>query len=111
VTFFRQMGGSFGTAVFGAIITSQVAAHLAELLPSLPPGAAPNTSDVEAIRRLPADLQDPVIQAFSLSMHDAFLAAVPVVLLALVFACLIKERPLTTRESAEEHAAASMAAH
>jgi EmrB/QacA subfamily drug resistance transporter len=111
VTFFRQMGGSFGTAVFGAIITSQVAAHLADLLPSLPPGGAPNTSDVEAIRRLPAELQDPVIQAFSLSMHDAFLAAVPVVLLALVFACLIKERPLTTRESAKEHAEASMTAH
>jgi hypothetical protein len=51
-----------------------------------------------------------VIHAFSLSMHDAFLAAVPVVLLALVFACLIKERPLTTRESAQEHAEASMAA-
>jgi EmrB/QacA subfamily drug resistance transporter len=110
VTFFRQMGGSFGTAVFGAIITSQVAAHLADLLPSLPPGGAPDTSDVEAIRRLPAEIQDPVIQAFSLSMHDAFLAAVPVVLLALVFACLIKERPLTTRESAQEHAEASMAA-
>jgi EmrB/QacA subfamily drug resistance transporter len=103
VTFFRQMGGSFGTAVFGAIITSQVAAHLAELLPNLPPGAAPNTSDVQAIRSLPPDLQEPVIHAFSLSMHDAFLTAIPVVLVALVVATLIKERPLTTRESAAEH--------
>jgi EmrB/QacA subfamily drug resistance transporter len=105
VTFFRQMGGSFGTAVFGAIITSQVAAHLADLLPSLPPGATPNTSDVQAIRGLPPELQEPVVHAFALSMHDAFLAAVPVVLLALVISLLIKEKPLHTRQSAEASAA------
>ncbi|HEX2174649.1 MAG TPA: MDR family MFS transporter [Nocardioidaceae bacterium] len=105
VTFFRQMGGSFGTAVFGAIITSQVTAHLADLLPGLPPGETPNTSDVEAIRALPPEVQEPVVHAFALSMHDAFLTAVPVVLLALVVATLIKERPLTTRQSAAEAAA------
>jgi EmrB/QacA subfamily drug resistance transporter len=102
VTFFRQMGGSFGTAVFGAIITSQLATHLREFLPSLPPGAAPNTSDVQAIHALPPAIQGPVIHAFSLSMHDAFLAAVPVVVLALLVATLIKERPLHTRQSAAE---------
>jgi EmrB/QacA subfamily drug resistance transporter len=100
VTFFRSMGGSFGTAVFGAIITSQVAAHLAELLPRMPAGGAPDTSNVQAIRALPPRLQEPVVEAFALSMHDAFLAAVPVVLLGLVAAVLIKERPLTTRQSA-----------
>jgi EmrB/QacA subfamily drug resistance transporter len=100
VTFFRSMGGSFGTAVFGAIITSQVAAHLAELLPRMPSGGAPDTSNVQAIRALPPRLQEPVVEAFALSMHDAFLAAVPVVLLGLVAAVLIKERPLTTRQSA-----------
>lgn len=110
VTFFRQMGGSFGTAVFGAIITTQVAAYLAELTPNLPPGATPDTSNVEAIRALPPQLQEPVVQAFSLSMQDAFLFAVPVVLVALVVAVFIKERPLTTRQSAardNEQAAAA----
>jgi EmrB/QacA subfamily drug resistance transporter len=100
VTFFRQMGGSFGTAVFGAIITSQVAVHLAELLPGLPSGQTPNTSDVQAIRSLPPQVREPVVEAFSLSMHDAFLTAIPVVLVSLVVAMLIKERPLTTRQSA-----------
>jgi EmrB/QacA subfamily drug resistance transporter len=111
VTFFRQMGGSFGTAVFGAIITSQLAVHLREFLPTLPPGGTPNTSDVRAIRALPAAIQEPVVHAFSLSMHDAFLAAIPVVLLALVFAALIKERPLTTRAGAAEKAEAAAVAH
>jgi EmrB/QacA subfamily drug resistance transporter len=107
VTFFRQMGGSFGTAVFGAIITSRLAVHMRELLPSVPPGGAPNTSDVQAIRSLPPQLQEPVVHAFSLSMHDAFLSAVPVVLLALVAAALIKERPLHTRQSAGQSTAAA----
>jgi EmrB/QacA subfamily drug resistance transporter len=110
VTFFRQMGGSFGTAVFGAIITSQVAVYLADLLPGLPAGARPDTSDVQAIRALPPQVQEPVVHAFSLSMQDAFTAAVPVVLLALVVATLIKERPLTTRQSAVEQAEAAAAA-
>ena len=111
VTFFRQMGGSFGTAVFGAIITSQVAAHLSDLLPNMPAGATPNTSDVQAIRSLPPQLQEPVVHAFALSMHDAFLAAVPVVLLALVVSLLIKEKPLHTRQSAAERAEAAAAVH
>ena len=33
VAFFRQMGGSFGTALFGAILTSRLSVHLAEVLP------------------------------------------------------------------------------
>jgi EmrB/QacA subfamily drug resistance transporter len=111
VTFFRQMGGSFGTAVFGAIITSQLAVHLAALLPSLPGGSTPNTSDVQAIRSLPPQIREPVVEAFALSMHDAFLAAIPVVLVSLVVALLIKERPLTTRASAAEKAEAAAAAH
>jgi predicted MFS family arabinose efflux permease len=107
VTFFRQMGGSFGTAVFGAIISSQVAVHLAQLLPGVPVGQAPNTSDVTAIRALPPQVREPVVEAFALSMHDAFLAAIPVVLVSLVVALLIKERPLTTRQSAVEKAEAA----
>ena len=30
-TFFRAIGGSFGTAVFGAIFSNQLAAHLSSL--------------------------------------------------------------------------------
>ena len=32
-TFFRSLGGSFGTALFGAVLTSQLAIRLASLLP------------------------------------------------------------------------------
>ena len=32
VTFFRQMGGAFGTALFGAILSSRLATHMADVL-------------------------------------------------------------------------------
>jgi len=40
VTFFRQMGGSFGTALFGAILSSRLAVHITEAMQQAPAGAA-----------------------------------------------------------------------
>src|SRR5205823_14229796 len=37
-TFFRSIGGSFGTAVFGAILSNQLASHLSSLASSLSHG-------------------------------------------------------------------------
>src|SRR6185437_2281537 len=44
-TFLRSMGGSFGVALFGAVLTNQLAANLRDLLPGgrLPPGVSPDT--------------------------------------------------------------------
>jgi len=104
VTFFRQMGGSFGTAVFGAIITSRVAVHLAELMPG-GVGAVPDTNDLTAIRALPAAAQEQVVEAFSMSIGEAFLTGVPLLVVALALALFIKEKPLGTRELAPERPA------
>jgi EmrB/QacA subfamily drug resistance transporter len=94
VTFFRQLGGTFGTAVFGAIITSRVAVHLAGLLPG---ATAPDVDDIAAIKALPPRLHEPVVEAFTLSMHEAFLAGVPLLAVAFTLAWFIKEKPLTAR--------------
>ncbi|HET7327014.1 MAG TPA: MDR family MFS transporter [Nocardioidaceae bacterium] len=96
VTFFRQMGGSFGTAVFGAIITSRVAAHLGQL-PGTAASAMPDTNDLTAIRGLPPAIRERVIEAFSLSIGEAFLTGVPLMVVAFVVAWFIKERPLGAR--------------
>ncbi len=103
VTFFRQMGGSFGTALFGAILSSRLAVHMAEATASLP-RAQRGTADldevannVELIKALPEPLHGLVTQAFSMSLHDTFLAAVPLTLVALAVALFLKEVPLTGR--------------
>ena len=106
VAFFRQMGGAFGTALFGAILSSRLAVHMSEAVQDLPPGATPPpgntealTSDVQAINALPEPLHGLVTGAFSASLSEMFLTAVPLVVVALVVAFFIKEVPLATRQA------------
>ncbi|HEX5769530.1 MAG TPA: MDR family MFS transporter [Nocardioidaceae bacterium] len=106
VAFFRQMGGSFGTALFGAILSSRLAVHLTDAMRNAPAGTPesavgnPETmaNDVQAIQALPDPLRELVTGAFSNALHDMFLSAVPVVVVALAVAFFIKEVPLGTRE-------------
>jgi EmrB/QacA subfamily drug resistance transporter len=106
VTFFRQMGGSFGTALFGAILSSRLAVHIADALRNAPQAASAHgghigdvTNNVQAIKGLPEPLHSLVTGAFSMSLHDTFLSAVPLVAIALVVAFFLKEVPLASRES------------
>ncbi len=106
VTFFRQMGGSFGTALFGAVLSSRLAVHIADALAQAPASAARTaglgdvTNNVQAIRALPEPVRSLVTGAFSESLHDVFLTAVPLVAVALVVAFFLKEKPLATRDAA-----------
>jgi hypothetical protein len=109
VTFFRMMGGTFGTAVFGAILTSRLATHLAEQFATLGGSGASaqvptgNISDnVQTIKALPEPIHGLVLNGFAATLDDVFLWAVPVVLVALAVAFFIKEVPLKSREAASE---------
>ncbi len=107
VAFFRQMGGSFGTALFGAILSSRLAVHLGDAMATAPAGADPDlvgnvdelANDVQAIQALPEPLHGLVTGAFSDALSDMFLTAVPLVLVALAVAFFIKEVPLATRDA------------
>jgi EmrB/QacA subfamily drug resistance transporter len=104
VTFFRQMGGSFGTALFGAILSSRLAVHIADAMKQAPAGSATGkvgnvANDVQAIKALPEPLHSLITGAFSASLHDVFLSAVPLVAIALVVAFFLKEKPLATRDA------------
>jgi EmrB/QacA subfamily drug resistance transporter len=56
-TFFRSIGGSFGTAVFGAIFSNLLASHVSSLISSLPPGFNINNAEnALAIQHLPTAL-------------------------------------------------------
>jgi EmrB/QacA subfamily drug resistance transporter len=107
VQFFRQMGGSFGAALFGAILSSRLAVHLAEAASGAPAGTLPSSglgdvsNDVDAIRALPEPAQGLVTGAFSDAMSEMFLVALPIVGVALVIGLFLKEIPLATRESSE----------
>jgi len=111
VTFFRFMGGTFGAAVFGAILSSRLVVHLAEQFATLPAhgsGASIPTggisNNVQRIQGLPEPIHGLVLNGFAESLHDVFLWAVPVLLVALAVSFFIPEVPLKAREAAGEDA-------
>ncbi|MFI5661679.1 DHA2 family efflux MFS transporter permease subunit [Streptomyces sp. NPDC051684] len=97
-TFFRSIGASFGVAIFGTIFANQLASRLGDALTGrqLPPGVTPDSlgADPRGIAALPPDVRDPVIHAYSTSITDVFLYAVPITLLAFALALLLHEDPL-----------------
>ncbi len=104
VTFFRQMGGSFGTALFGAILSSRLAVHIADAMKDAPAGSATGNvgdvaNNVQAIKALPEPVHSLITGAFSASLHDVFLSAVPLVAVALAVSFFLKEKPLGTRDA------------
>ena len=101
ITFFRQMGGSIGAALFGAVLSSRLAHYLAEQLAraGISPGAGgPNVdaNNVQAIQHLAEPVRSVVLGAFTNALDDVFLVGVPFVAIAIVVALLLKEEPLRT---------------
>jgi MFS family permease len=99
-TFFRQMGAAIGTALFGAVLTSRLATHLAAQVASapgrVPRAGTPGTNNVQAIQHLPEPLKHLVLTAFAQALDDVFLVCVPIIAVALVVAFFLKEVPLRT---------------
>jgi nitrate/nitrite transporter NarK len=103
VTFFRSMGGALGTALFGAILNTRLATHLSEVIPAdaqAQLGAATGSvNDITAIRSLPEPVKTWVLTAFTESMDDVFLIAVPFMAVAFVIALTMREKPLAGRSA------------
>src|SRR5699024_6424164 len=97
VNFFRQIGASFGTALIGSLFVSRLADNLAD---SLPPSAAgqlgesANAMTSEKLAQLPPDLADTFVKAYSDALMPLYLYLVPLLLLGVLMACLLKEKPL-----------------
>ncbi|MFE9433281.1 MDR family MFS transporter [Streptomyces sp. NPDC006640] len=105
VTFFRTLGSSFGTAVFGTIYTNALKPNLADGVRSAAEAGAVSPAVVaraaqspEALHRLPARTARPVIEAYADTIHTVFLWTVPVALLGFVVALFLKQVEL--RDSA-----------
>ncbi|WP_204012638.1 MDR family MFS transporter [Virgisporangium aurantiacum] len=98
VTFFRTLGSSFGTAIFGTLYANKLGPSLSAALaadPGLPPAAAHSP---EALRALPAAQAAPIINAYADTIGYVFRWVVPVAVLGFLVAWLLKELPL--RDSA-----------
>jgi hypothetical protein len=99
-TFFRQMGGTIGAAIFGAVLANRLALHLTEQLgpaaSAMQSSGAIETNNIQAIQALPEPIKSAVLMAFTRALDDVFLVGVPVVALALIVAFFLDEIPLRT---------------
>ncbi|WSL44594.1 MFS transporter [Streptomyces sp. NBC_01268] len=100
-TYFRQIGGSVGAAVFGTLFASRLDAALADRLPEDGAGALPAADSItpQAVHTLPPALRDAFVQAYADAMPRIFLYLVPVLVLGLVLAFFLKEKPLVSHHT------------
>ncbi|GHJ57030.1 hypothetical protein Nm8I071_63370 [Nonomuraea sp. TT08I-71] len=107
-TFFRSLGGSFGVAILGAVLSSRLTSELAGRLPAaiaqLPPdqraavaasgGANISINDPATILALPAPVRAAIQASFVESLHLVFLTTGLVAILAVVVTLLMPNEQL-----------------
>jgi EmrB/QacA subfamily drug resistance transporter len=105
VIFFRNMGSSFGTAMFGSILISRLTHHLRELLPASNMTNSINGNNLQAgasqLAKLPPIIRADILEAFARSFHDLFLLGIPLAALSFVIALFLREQPLRSSISQE----------
>jgi EmrB/QacA subfamily drug resistance transporter len=96
VTFFRMIGGSFGTAVFGAIFANLLVGNVLKALhvTAAPPGFNLSADNPDAIHKLPAAVQSGVIEGISHTIQTMFLIGVPIAFVAFLLSWTLPELAL-----------------
>ncbi|GGV06095.1 MFS transporter [Streptomyces litmocidini] len=112
VTFFRTLGSSFGTAVFGTIYANSLrpnltggiveAAAVARRLGVDPAGIAQAAQSPAGLHGLPPRIAEPIVQAYADTLQTVFLWTVPVAAVGFVVALFLKQVEL--RDSARSAA-------
>jgi len=92
-TFFRSIGGSFGTAIFGAIFSNVLVGNLAKHLHgvSLPSGFSSADATPALLSKLPAAVHSGFVAGYAESIQTVFLVAVPIAALAFLATWLIPQ--------------------
>jgi DNA-binding MarR family transcriptional regulator len=107
VTFFRSIGGSFGTAVFGAVFANVLTGNLVSSLHGLklPPGVtASNGASPAVLDALAPTVHAAYVAGYSASLRTVFLIAAPVGVIAFLLSWTLKELPLRTTTRAVDPA-------
>ncbi|MGP8297754.1 MFS transporter [Streptomyces inhibens] len=97
--YFRQIGGSVGAAIFGTLFADRLARQLGDRLPKSAQLPDPESITPQLVRALPASLRDGYIAAYAHAMPGIFFYLVPVLVLGLVLAFFLKEKPLVSHVS------------
>jgi EmrB/QacA subfamily drug resistance transporter len=95
-TMMRQVGGSIGVAIFGAIFANRLHHQLALRLP--PNAVIPKTTNPNTIRHLAPALRQAYVGGVSAALHPVFIVAAGVSIVAFLLSLMLREIPLRARE-------------
>lgn len=111
--YFRQIGGSVGAAVFGTLFADRLADALRDRLPARAGAGLPDPESItpQVVRALPPALRDAYVQAYADAMPRIFLYLVPVLVLGLIIAFFLKEKPLVSHNTPAAPAYEAAPAH
>jgi MFS family permease len=92
-TFFRSIGGSFGTAIFGAIFSNVLVGNLVRHLGNarLPTGLSSSSITPAILDKLPQAVHSGVAAAYAESIQTVFVIAAPIGAIAFLASWLIPQ--------------------
>ncbi|MFI5856621.1 MFS transporter [Streptomyces parvulus] len=99
--YFRQIGGSVGAAIFGTLFADRLTDALADRVPAEAGAGLPDAEAItpQLVHSLPPALRDAYIGAYADAMPRIFLYLVPVLVLGLLIALFLKEKPLVSHHA------------
>jgi EmrB/QacA subfamily drug resistance transporter len=96
--YFRQIGASLGSAVVGSLFVSRLTQMLTQRMPGAESATAgsSNSFTPAVVRNLPEAVRGVIIGAYNDALTPVFLYMVPLILIAVVLLCFVREKPLAT---------------
>lgn len=110
VNFFRTIAGTIGVTIMGSILATNVAAYIKDGLGKFVPKSPDeidalkhlSTGNVPNVGDLPHSIRTVVESSYGHGIADAFLIAVPLAIIGVIAIAFIRNKPLSTKNSAEQ---------
>ena len=101
ITFFRSIGGSFGTAIFGAIFTNILVGDLKRNLGEIGASGHINTSAItpQALSTLPVPIHNVITMSYTNALDVVFRTSIPVSIIAFGLALLLPKTPMQSHRA------------
>lgn len=96
--YFRQIGASLGSAIVGSLFATRLTQLLTERMPAGAQSAGGGTNSLTPaiVKGLPAPIRDVIVGSYNDALTPVFLYMVPLLIIAVVLLCFVKEKPLAT---------------
>jgi EmrB/QacA subfamily drug resistance transporter len=110
VNFFRTIAGTIGVTVMGSLLSTSVATYMTDALKGFTPTTPDEidalqhlaSGDVPKVGQLPDTIRAIVESAYGHGIADSFIIAIPLAVLAILAIAFIKNKPLSTKNAAEQ---------